>query len=198
MAKIIIRRKSSVVGSAQSHRVYVYDTFVGELSNGGFLEVPVGVGTYMINFNSTMKMLGKNTSFNVIVNDPNEIIELETQFGTKGEYEVGYAYNRTYIPTDSSVVNAPIQNNDNLNVQAENTNTVVQQTGIYCHRCGSHDIMPVSEVSTSGKDFDTGNACCGYLLCGPLGLLCGTTGKGKQTTTTTYWMCRGCGNKFQA
>jgi hypothetical protein len=48
MAKIIIRRKSSMAGCAQSHNVYLLNTFVGELKNGGVLEIPVEVGTHML------------------------------------------------------------------------------------------------------------------------------------------------------
>ena len=114
-----------------------------------------------------------------------------------GEYEVEYADNKPHIPTGVIVSNAQAPNIDVSNDKAGNANIVSQPKGIHCPRCGSYDIMPVSEVSTKGKDFDAGNACCGYLLCGPLGLLFGATGKGKQTTTTTYWMCKGCGNKFQ-
>ncbi len=198
MATIIIKRKSSMAGSAQNHNVYLLNTFVGELKNGGVLKIPVEVGTHMLSFNSTMKRFGKNATFNVVVNEPDEIVELKTKFGMSGEYEVEYADNKPHIPVGANATNTPIPNIDNNNAQTENTNIVTQKSGLHCPRCGSYDIMPVSEVSTKGKDFNASDACCGFLLCGPLGLLCGATGKGKQTTTTTYWMCKGCGNKFQA
>ena len=197
MATIIIKRKSSFAGSAQNHDVYLLNTFVGNLKNGGILEIPVDVGTHILSFNSTMKKLGKNATFNVVINDPDEVIELKTKFGMSGEYEVEYADNKPHIPTGINVSNTQSQNVNSSNEKTYNTNNSTNSTGIHCPRCGSYDIMPVSEVSTKGKDFDAGNACCGYLLCGPLGLLFGATGKGKQTTTTTYWMCKGCGNKFQ-
>lgn len=199
MATIIIKRKSSMVGCAQNHNVYLLNTFVGELKNGGVLEIPVEVGTHMLSFNSTMKKFGINATFNVVVNEPDEIVELKTKFGANNKYVVEYADNKPHIPVGVNVANTPIQIiDDSNNNQAENTNTVTtQKTGLHCPRCGSYDIMPVSEVSTKGKDFNASDACCGFLLCGPLGLLCGATGKGKQITTTTYWMCKGCGNKFQ-
>lgn len=198
MATIIIKRKSSFAGSAQNHDVYLLNTFVGNLKNGGILEIPVDVGTHILSFNSTMKRLGKNATFNVVINDPDEVVELKTKFGMSGEYEVEYADNKPHIPTGINVSNTQSQNVNSSNEKTYNTNNSTNSTGIHCPRCGSYDIMPVSEVSTKGKDFDAGNACCGYLLCGPLGLLFGATGKGKQTTTTTYWMCKGCGNKFQS
>ena len=198
MATIIIKRKSSMVGRFQNHSVYLLNTFVGELKNGGVLEIPVEVGIHILSFNSTMKKLGKNATFNVVVNEPDEIIELKTKFSMSGEYEVEYADNKPHIPVGPNATNISVQNIVTSNNQTENKNVVTQSSGFHCPRCRSHDIMPVSEVSTKGKDFKAGDACCGFLMCGPLGLLCGATGKGKQITTNTYWMCKGCGNKFQA
>ena len=66
-----------------------------------------------------------------------------------------------------------------------------------CPYCGSTNLTPVMESSTSGKDFDAGSACCGTLLLGPIGLLCGTCGEGKQFTSESYWMCGSCGKKFK-
>ncbi len=197
MAKIIIRRKSSMAGCAQNHNVYLLNTFVGELKNGGVLEIPVEVGTHMLSFNSTMKKFGKNATFNAVVNEPDEVVELKTKFGMSGEYEVEYADNKPHIPVGVNAINNQVQNTDSSENKSENQSIATQSSGLHCPRCGSHDIMPVSEVSTKGRDFKVGDACCGYMLCGPLGLLCGATGKGKQTTTNTYWMCKGCGNKFQ-
>ena len=199
MAKIIIKRKSSMAGCAQKHNVYLLNTFIGELKSGGVLEIPVDVGTHMLSFNrSTLKKIGKDTTFNVVVNEPDEVVELKTYFDLNGNYTVKYADNKPHIPVGVNVTNTQAQNIDTSNDQEENANIVTQPNGVHCPRCGSYDVMPVSEVSTNGKDFSASDACCGYLLCGPLGLLCGATGKGKQTTTTTYWMCKGCGNKFQA
>lgn len=197
MAKIIIRRKSSMVGCAQNHNVYLLNTFVGELKNGGELEIPVEVGTHMLSFNSTMKKFGKNATFKVVVNEPDEVVQLKTKFGMSGEYEVEYADNKPHIPVGVNAINNQVQNTDSSENKSENQSIATQPSGLHCPRCGSHDIMPVSEVSTKGKDFKAGDACCGYMLCGPLGLLCGATGKGKQIITNTYWMCKGCGNKFQ-
>lgn len=196
MAKIIIRRKSSMAGCAQNHNVYLLNTFVGELRSGGVLEIPVEVGTHILSFNSTMKKMGKNATFNVVVNEPDEIVELKTKFGMSGEYEVEYADNRPHIPVGINAVCNQLQ--DVSTAETANNTVINQTTGLHCPRCGSYDMVPVSEVSTQGKDFNAGDACCGYMLCGPLGLLCGATGKGKQTTTTTYWVCKGCGNKFKA
>jgi len=69
---------------------------------------------------------------------------------------------------------------------------------LVCPECGSEDLQIVTETSTSGRDFSAGNACCGYfLLGGPLGLLCGACGTGKQTKSDTFFICKGCGKKFK-
>lgn len=66
---------------------------------------------------------------------------------------------------------------------------------IKCPKCGSDSITLVS--NTQKKGFSSGNACCGYFLLGPIGVLCGSLGSNK-TSTTEYWVCGGCGNKFQS
>lgn len=72
--------------------------------------------------------------------------------------------------------------------------------GIVCPQCGSRHLTVLSEtnVQTTGKNFSLGQACCGDILLGPFGLLCGLCGQGKTTTSTstTYWVCSNCGKKF--
>lgn len=76
----------------------------------------------------------------------------------------------------------------------QNQNNFPQLT---CPRCGSPNCTPIVETSTSGRDFSSGKGCCGWLLLGPIGILCGACGEGKKVNSTTYWMCSNCGNKFQ-
>ena len=187
--KIIIKRKSSFSGSGETHDVFLLNTFVGELKNGGTLETPANVGRNILTFKSKQKRWGKNATFTAIVNEDDNVIELKTKYNTNGEYIVEYADNKPHIPTFSNL--------DDATKMSSASNTQ-KQLGFTCPCCGSNDILPVSEVSTKGKDFNASDACCGFLLCGPIGLLFGATGKGKQTTTTTYWLCKGCGNKFKA
>lgn len=84
------------------------------------------------------------------------------------------------------------QSNSIENMQNQNNYTPLQ-----CPRCGNTNCMPIVETNTHGKDFSAGKGCCGYVLLGPFGILCGACGGGKQTNSTTYWMCSNCGNKFQ-
>lgn len=197
MAKIIIKRKSGLSGCMVKHKVYLSNTFVGELKNGGSLEISVDVGTYLLSFNSNMKKSASSSTFKITVSRQSEIIELQTRFDSSGEYKVEYT---DYRPLDKASINEQIalaQHDGSFYSGNSNSKAETQAYGICCPKCGSYDVMPVSEVETKEKDFASGKACCGYLLIGPLGLLCGLIGRGKKTKTTTYWMCKSCDNKFQ-
>ena len=62
---------------------------------------------------------------------------------------------------------------------------------VTCPQCGSDDIHFVTIQSS--QNFDKGDACCGYLLCGPLGLLCGVK---DETETKTVRKCMSCNHEF--
>ena len=68
---------------------------------------------------------------------------------------------------------------------------------LVCPECGSEDLQVVTETHTEGKDFGARKACCGYVLFGPLGMLCGACGKGKQVKSDTFFLCKGCGHRFK-
>ena len=42
-----------------------------------------------------------------------------------------------------------------------------------CPNCGSTNISSITDTHTHTKGFDGGDACCGYLLFGWPGILCG-------------------------
>ena len=73
---------------------------------------------------------------------------------------------------------------------------------ICCPNCGSDQLQVISETSvkTSGGGYSGGKGCLGFLLFGPLGLLCGSCGQSQHTTTTnqTFFVCSKCGNKFRS
>lgn len=191
-AKIIITRKAKLVGSAQSYDVYLYNNYLGVLKNGGTIEAPVEVGTHMLVFKGKLKVGAKEATFNAVVNEPTEILRLNAGFNSKGDFVISYADNAPHFS------NANLQSTANVQPSANTAVPTETSFGVRCTRCGSTNLFPVSETKTKGKDFNAGDALCGALLLGPLGLLCGATGKGKQTTTTTYWLCKDCGNKFKA
>lgn len=72
---------------------------------------------------------------------------------------------------------------------------------ICCPQCGNEELQITTETNTqtTGKNYSGGQGCLGYLIFGPLGLLCGMCGQGQKTTTTntTYWICPKCGKKFR-
>lgn len=61
-----------------------------------------------------------------------------------------------------------------------------------CPNCNSSNIQ--FGTSTKSSNFSDGDACCGFILMGPLGLLCGLCGS--ETSTEEFWICQNCGNKF--
>ena len=63
-----------------------------------------------------------------------------------------------------------------------------------CPKCGSTRIQIVTEKDTKG--YDAGSGCCGTILFGPLGLLCGACGLGDSKTRAKR-MCLNCGKKFK-
>ncbi len=66
-----------------------------------------------------------------------------------------------------------------------------------CPKCGSENISSIVNTNTHTKGFDGGNACCGYLLFGWPGVLCGLCNTGDTTTTTnTTNICNNCGYRF--
>lgn len=70
-----------------------------------------------------------------------------------------------------------------------------------CPHCGNKDVQATTETNTTttGSNFSAGKGCLGYLLFGPLGILCGSCGNNQQTVTTntTHWHCSNCGKKFR-
>ncbi len=61
-----------------------------------------------------------------------------------------------------------------------------------CPNCGSEHVQYATK--TSGGGFSFLDSCCGYIMLGPLGLLCGACGSG--TSTKEFWICHDCGHKF--
>ena len=63
-----------------------------------------------------------------------------------------------------------------------------------CPKCSSENVQIHYEVEKQG--FSGGKGCCGWILLGPIGLLCGLCGKGKIKSEEKYWVCNNCGAKF--
>lgn len=67
-----------------------------------------------------------------------------------------------------------------------------------CPKCGENNSQIINEVTSTGKDFSASKGCCGAILLGPIGILCGACGKGRQTQNHQYWICNNCGKKWRA
>ncbi len=63
-----------------------------------------------------------------------------------------------------------------------------------CPKCGSENVNLI--YNTSKRGFKGSDACCGYILLGPLGILCGALGSGKKDTSE-FWLCNNCGSRFK-
>ncbi len=67
-----------------------------------------------------------------------------------------------------------------------------------CPNCKSTDVKIFSDFKTEGKDYNVAQGCLGTLILGPIGLLFGMCGKGKQIETSHFWICENCGFKWEA
>lgn len=69
-----------------------------------------------------------------------------------------------------------------------------------CPNCGAplNDCTPVSKtsVTSSGGGYGFFSGCCGAILLGPLGLLCGLKKQNITSSSQTWWVCRRCGKEF--
>ena len=69
----------------------------------------------------------------------------------------------------------------------------------FCH-ASSGNCHPVvkTDIKTSGGGYGFWNGCCGFILLGPVGLLCGACGSSVKTKVRneTWWVCQKCGKEF--
>lgn len=97
MAKIIIKWKTQFLGGACKFDVYLMNTYIGELKCGTTLETEAEIGSHMLFFKQKFGLGAKaDTSFEVVVNDETETVELKTKF-TKNGFTVSYADNAPHI-----------------------------------------------------------------------------------------------------
>lgn len=90
--------------------------------------------------------------------------------------------------------------------QSANMEQIMQSVNIEqspyaaCPHCGNslRDCAPVSKttVTSSGGGYGFFSGCCGTVLLGPLGLLCGLRKQNITSSSQTWWVCRKCGKEF--
>ncbi len=68
---------------------------------------------------------------------------------------------------------------------------------LHCPKCKSEKIQALTETNVQGG-YRAGRGCLGWLLLGPLGILCGALGKKARVSSTnnTVFVCMECGFKF--
>lgn len=73
---------------------------------------------------------------------------------------------------------------------------------VVCPFCGEENCQPMQKSITEVKQkgYGWGSGCCGMLLLGPFGLLCGLcrTGSKVKTTSELWWTCMKCGKQHLA
>lgn len=78
---------------------------------------------------------------------------------------------------------------------------VMYSNKLVCPNCGNHTLQATvkTDIKTTGKNFSAGQGCLGYLIFGPLGILCGTCGQSQQqqSTNKSYFVCANCGYEFR-
>jgi DNA-directed RNA polymerase subunit RPC12/RpoP len=75
---------------------------------------------------------------------------------------------------------------------------VREDVDMRCPNCGDDRCVIVEESETNQKGYGFGKGCCGYLILGPIGWVCGLCGMGKShTVKRTFWVCQHCGRKFR-
>ena len=62
---------------------------------------------------------------------------------------------------------------------------------VRCPKCGSAQVQFVTK--TEGEAFNSSGACCGWLVCGIPGLICGAQGDQRQVVIKK---CKKCGHEF--
>ncbi len=69
--------------------------------------------------------------------------------------------------------------------------------GAQCPKCGSYSCHPITETQFKDGGYGVFKGLCGYLILGPVGLICGLCGHKAKYKQKTYWVCGSCGRKFK-
>ena len=96
-----------------------------------------------------------------------------------------------------SITNSGITKETFENTPKKSSPQLNRSDTVFCPKCRSKNLQVIVENNTKGGGFGAGKSCVGYLLLGPLGLLCGACGSDVKTISKTYFTCMDCGNKFR-
>ena len=67
-----------------------------------------------------------------------------------------------------------------------------------CPFCKEDNCRMIKEFTRKGGEFNKSRAFWGFIILGPVGLLCGKCGNKKEIVNTNYWFCNNCGKKGKA
>lgn len=122
--------------------------------------------------------------------------------------ECGYKFNDDEGITTNPIMEAMLHYDEPETVippHPEDDYIDVNRKTLKCPRCGNRNLQSLNEMSSSAKSSGGGysgtKGCLGWLLFGPIGLLCGTIGQKQKISVSTenrlYWVCPQCGYKFR-
>lgn len=112
--------------------IEIANTYIGVLKIGGKLEINVDVGSHILFFKSKLKpRKSSDTSFEVVVNEPDEIVEIKSEFDiANGKFTIKYADNAPHIPV--------YRNSNDVESKSKTEAIAAHQSKnkIYCKKCG--------------------------------------------------------------
>lgn len=153
-AQIILTRKNRLVGSAQSHDVYVDDINVGVLKNGGKIEIPVEMGAHSVSLKSKIKLMGKDVSRTVIANEINSTINLLVDFKPNGNIEIISENNNSLLSTNVN----HFTSEDTLNILAIPNPSISLEENENCYYIGEASAMHQKNIVTGHINRGTGGS----------------------------------------
>ena len=175
----------TIVGALLSIALGVsYFILLSERKKSTFYFMAIMAGILLV-FNVIVAIIGNLGLQTVLISAISPIINIGIT------YAVLSKYGGNKMPQISNV-SSPVQP-QNI---GKTGSTINSNPSVCCPKCGSNNLQAVSESNTTGGGYGAGKGCCGYILLGPLGLLCGACGSKSKTTTKTFFVCMDCGNKF--
>ena len=153
-AQIILTRKNRLVGSAQSHDIYVDGINVGVLKNGGKIEIPVEMGAHSVSLKSKIKLIGKDVSRTVIANEINSTINLLVDFKPNGNIEIISENNNLLLSTNVN----HFTSEDTLNILAIPNPSISLEENEMCYYIGEASAMHQKNIVTGHINRGTGGS----------------------------------------
>lgn len=137
--------------------------------------------------------------------------EQKKQLDTQGDHQETTPPEQTAAENPTFDASAAQQENTSVQEIAQKLNhegntvfdtTEEAQNDTNCPFCGADNCQPMYKTTaeTKTKNYSWGSGCCGMLLLGPFGLLCGFCGAGskEKTSSELWWTCMKCGKQHLA